>query len=180
MNHRAWLIVSFFVLPVLARQASDKPSPVPDKSRRSSPHTRPAEKSNSSPVGRAQSGAAAESNQIPRGGERSEQTGEACFFTSKVNGTPTASGRPLNSEELVAAHASFPFGSRVRITNLANGRTVEVTIIDRMPASAPHYQCQRSRGQATRLPKGRRRPGPPGPAQGGQRSSRSQVKNAPR
>jgi rare lipoprotein A len=136
MNYRAWLIVSFLVLPLLARQASDKPSPVPDKSRRSRPRTPAAEKSHPSSAGRAQSSATAESNRIPRDSERSQQTGEACFFASKVNGTPTASGRPLDSEELVAAHASFPFGSRVKITNLANGRTVEVTIIDRMPVSA--------------------------------------------
>ena len=36
----------------------------------------------------------------------------------------------------MAAHASYPLGSRVRVTNLANGKTVEVQIVDRFPGSS--------------------------------------------
>ena len=36
----------------------------------------------------------------------------------------------------MAAHASYPLGSRVKVTNLANGKTVEVRIVDRFPGGA--------------------------------------------
>lgn len=45
----------------------------------------------------------------------------------------TASGRPWVNQELVAAHRSLPFGSRVRVFNLNNGRNVVVQITDRGP-----------------------------------------------
>ena len=45
----------------------------------------------------------------------------------------TASGRTASAGDYVAAHKSLPFGSRVRVENLSNGRTVVVTIIDRGP-----------------------------------------------
>ena len=35
---------------------------------------------------------------------------------------------------LVAAHPSYPFGTRLRVTNLANGRSVSLRIVDRGPA----------------------------------------------
>ena len=38
---------------------------------------------------------------------------------------------------MVAAHPTYPFGSIVRVTNLANGRAVEVRILDRGPAQGP-------------------------------------------
>ena len=37
----------------------------------------------------------------------------------------------------VAAHPSYPFGTRVRVTNLTNQRAVVVTIVDRGPAGPP-------------------------------------------
>jgi rare lipoprotein A len=57
----------------------------------------------------------------------------ASYFTSSMDGSPTASGEPANSGDLVAAHASYPLGSRVLVTNLANGKSVEVRIVDRIP-----------------------------------------------
>ena len=50
-------------------------------------------------------------------------------------GTKTASGRHLHDAALTAAHKTLPFGSRVRVTNHANGRSVVVTITDRGPYS---------------------------------------------
>lgn len=47
----------------------------------------------------------------------------------------TASGRPWANQEMVAAHRSLPFGSRVRVVNLRNGRNVVVQITDRGPYS---------------------------------------------
>ena len=45
----------------------------------------------------------------------------------------TASGRKGTCQDLVAAHRSLPFGKRIKVRNLANGRTVTVTIVDRGP-----------------------------------------------
>ena len=45
----------------------------------------------------------------------------------------TASGEPFNMYDLTAAHPTLPLGSRVRVTNLRNGRTVVVRINDRGP-----------------------------------------------
>jgi rare lipoprotein A len=45
----------------------------------------------------------------------------------------TASGQKVTCEDLVAAHRTLPFGKRVTVRNLANGRSVTVTIVDRGP-----------------------------------------------
>lgn len=45
----------------------------------------------------------------------------------------TASGERMNPAAMTAAHRTLPFGSRVRVTNLRNGRTVTVRINDRGP-----------------------------------------------
>ncbi len=45
----------------------------------------------------------------------------------------TASGRKVTCQDLVAAHRTLPFGKRVTVRNLANGRSVTVTIVDRGP-----------------------------------------------
>lgn len=45
----------------------------------------------------------------------------------------TASGRPWANQEMIAAHRSLPFGSRIRVVNLRNGRNVVVQITDRGP-----------------------------------------------
>jgi rare lipoprotein A len=48
-------------------------------------------------------------------------------------GTTTASGERMNSNALAAAHRSLPFGTKVRVDNLGNGRSVVVRINDRGP-----------------------------------------------
>src|ERR1041385_5307200 len=45
----------------------------------------------------------------------------------------TASGEPANPRKLTAAHRTLPFGSRVKVTNKRNGRSVTVRINDRGP-----------------------------------------------
>src|SRR5271156_3047958 len=45
----------------------------------------------------------------------------------------SASGRKVTCQDLVAAHRFLPFGKRIKVRNLANGRTVTVTIVDRGP-----------------------------------------------
>src|ERR1700741_362143 len=61
------------------------------------------------------------------------QTGKASFYADKFDGNPTASGEKYRHNKLTAAHKSLPFGTRVRVTNLSNDLSVEVTINDRGP-----------------------------------------------
>lgn len=61
------------------------------------------------------------------------QTGKASFYADKFEGSPTASGEKYKHSKLTAAHKSLPFGTKVRVTNLANDQTVEVVVNDRGP-----------------------------------------------
>jgi len=61
------------------------------------------------------------------------QTGLASFYADRFHRRRTASGIPYDRNELVAAHRSFPFGTLLRVTNLANDRVVLVRVIDRGP-----------------------------------------------
>jgi rare lipoprotein A len=61
------------------------------------------------------------------------QTGKASFYADKFEGNPTASGEKYKHNKLTAAHKSLPFGTKVKVTNLANNQTVEVIINDRGP-----------------------------------------------
>lgn len=49
------------------------------------------------------------------------------------HGSETASGEKFDPHELTAAHRTLPFGTRLRVTNLANGRSVMVRVNDRGP-----------------------------------------------
>ena len=60
------------------------------------------------------------------------QSGIASVYSTK-HGTKTASGKRLNDGGLTAAHRTLPFGTKVKVTNKRNGRSVVVTITDRGP-----------------------------------------------
>lgn len=60
-------------------------------------------------------------------------SGVASFYGRQFNGRPTASGERFDMNALTAAHRSLPFGSRVRVTNPRNGKSVVVRINDRGP-----------------------------------------------
>lgn len=62
----------------------------------------------------------------------------------------TASGRPWVGQEMIAAHRSLPFGSRIRVVNLRNGRHVVVQITDRGPFARGRI-IDLSRGAAVAL-----------------------------
>jgi rare lipoprotein A len=64
---------------------------------------------------------------------RHVETGEASWYGKKFHGRTTASGVRYDMHNMTAAHPTLPFGARVTVTNLENGRTVEVTINDRGP-----------------------------------------------
>ncbi|MFM7448517.1 MAG: septal ring lytic transglycosylase RlpA family protein [Leptolyngbyaceae cyanobacterium] len=59
--------------------------------------------------------------------------GWASWYGPGLHGNPSASGEPFNQHDLTAAHRTLPFGTRVQVTNLDNGRTVVVRINDRGP-----------------------------------------------
>lgn len=60
-------------------------------------------------------------------------TGEASYYGPGFAGRPTASGETFNPGAMTAAHKTLPFGTRLRVTNLRNGRHVEVRVNDRGP-----------------------------------------------
>ncbi|HEV3061188.1 MAG TPA: septal ring lytic transglycosylase RlpA family protein [Vicinamibacterales bacterium] len=72
----------------------------------------------------------------PRRVEASRE-GLASYYGSDFHGKTAASGVGFNMNAMVAAHPSYPFGTIVRVTNLRNGRSVRVQIVDRGPASGP-------------------------------------------
>lgn len=62
--------------------------------------------------------------------------GLAAVYSSKLEGRKTASGQVFRQAKLTAAHPTLPFGTRVKVTNAKNGKSVEVTINDRGPTQA--------------------------------------------
>jgi rare lipoprotein A len=63
--------------------------------------------------------------------------GVASWYGQPFHGRRTASGATFNMNAFTAAHPSLPFGTRVRVTNLDNGRSVILTINDRGPFVKP-------------------------------------------
>jgi rare lipoprotein A len=63
------------------------------------------------------------------------QTGEASWYGADHQGKETASGASFDQAGLTAAHPTLPFGSKIKVTNLTNGKSVEVEITDRGPSS---------------------------------------------
>jgi rare lipoprotein A len=61
------------------------------------------------------------------------EEGIASYYAHHFQGKPTASGEIYDETTLTAAHRDLPFGTRTRVTNLGNGRSVVVRINDRGP-----------------------------------------------
>lgn len=60
----------------------------------------------------------------------SAETGIASRYSAVAR---TASGRKVSPDDFIAAHRTLPFGTRVAVENLTNGRKVTVVIVDRGP-----------------------------------------------
>jgi rare lipoprotein A len=67
--------------------------------------------------------------------KHAKEAGDALYGLASIYGneSQTASGERFNPDELTAAHRTLPFGTRVRVTNHINGRSVVVVINDRGP-----------------------------------------------
>lgn len=73
-------------------------------------------------------------------GSATAQTAEegiANFYSDKFQGKKTASGAVYDKNKLTASHKTLPYGTKVRVTNLENGKSVVVTINDRMKPGNP-------------------------------------------
>lgn len=66
-------------------------------------------------------------------GDASE--GKVAHYGAKFNGRKTASGERFNMNAMTMAHKTLPFGTRVKVTNLANKKSVVVRVNDRGPSS---------------------------------------------
>jgi rare lipoprotein A len=76
--------------------------------------------------------------------------GIAAYYSNKLHGRRTASGEIYNKNAMTAAHRTLKFGTRVRVTYLKTGRSVEVVINDRGPTSKRRI-IDLSRAAAERL-----------------------------
>jgi len=69
------------------------------------------------------------------GGSKSAftQSGQGSYYADKFTGRPTTSGTPYRPGRLTAAHNTLPFGTKIKVTNVRNGRSVKVVVNDRGP-----------------------------------------------
>ena len=86
----------------------------------------------------------------PRETVRSLGTGVASYYGRRFHGRLTANGERFNMNAMTAAHKTLPFGTKVRVTNSSNGRSVVVRINDRGPFIRGRT-IDLSRGAATRI-----------------------------
>jgi len=69
-------------------------------------------------------------------GTSEKETGLAAVYSNALHGHRTASGQVYDRRKLTAAHKTLPFGTVVRVTNVQNGKTVDLRINDRGPKQA--------------------------------------------
>lgn len=62
-----------------------------------------------------------------------KKNGHASYYADKFHGRRTASGEKFDMNKMTAAHKKLPFGTKIRVTNEANGKSVIVTVNDRGP-----------------------------------------------
>lgn len=66
-------------------------------------------------------------------GRSVSETGKASYYADKFNGRKTSSGEIFRQLKKSAAHKTLPFGTKVKVKNLDNGRTLKVRVNDRGP-----------------------------------------------
>ena len=66
-------------------------------------------------------------------GAQDVQEGKASFYSMKFTGRRTANGERLHHDSLTCAHRTYPFGTQLKVTNPANGKSVIVRVTDRGP-----------------------------------------------
>lgn len=61
------------------------------------------------------------------------QKGKASYYSKRATGSRTSSGERLHHDSLTCAHRTHPFGTMLKVTNVQNGKSVVVKVIDRGP-----------------------------------------------
>ena len=79
------------------------------------------------------SGCASSPKSPPANPTRVVLLGQASYYHDSLHGRPTASGEPYDRQALTAAHRQLPFGTVIQVTNLENGRSVQLRVNDRGP-----------------------------------------------
>jgi rare lipoprotein A len=110
--------------------------------------TAPLQSAPATPRGAVPSPAAAAPAAAPP--ERITQTGKIAYYGPRFAGRKTASGERFDPEAMTMAHKTLPFGTRVRVTNLANGESVVVRVNDRGPSTSNRI-ADLSQGAAERI-----------------------------
>lgn len=121
--------VGLFAALALSACAAQQ-SPAPD----AAPQPEPAPHAAAAPAAKkaARQSAAKKADKTEKTAKFS-QTGKASWYGPGFHGKKTANGERFDMNTLTAAHRTLPISSRVRVTNLANGKSVVVRINDRGP-----------------------------------------------
>jgi rare lipoprotein A len=118
---------------ILSGCATTRP-PSPPPPPESKAETKPEAKPETKPEAKPETRPGAKPEVKPEPGSGGGQTGEASWYGEPHHGRTTASGETYDMSQLTAAHRTLPLGTRVLVTNLKNGRAVEVRINDRGPS----------------------------------------------
>lgn len=59
--------------------------------------------------------------------------GKASYYSKKATGARSASGQKIHHDSLTCAHRYYPFGTKLKVTNMSNNKSVVVKVIDRGP-----------------------------------------------
>lgn len=102
------------------------------------PTATPTAPSTSPPIATPVVETAAEAAAAASGDFANSESGVLSYMCDCLHGNATASGERYDKDAFVAAHKSLPFGTQVRVTNLTNGLTADVVIVDRLPHNNPH------------------------------------------
>lgn len=68
---------------------------------------------------------------------QSAEEGLANFYSDRFQGKKMANGEPYDKNKLTASHKKHPFGTKLKVTNMENSKTVVVTVTDRMTQKNP-------------------------------------------
>lgn len=75
------------------------------------------------------------SNTNPTDNLQKKQRGKATYYSKRATGARTSSGRKLHHDSLTCAHRTYPFGTKLKVTNVSNKKFTIVTVTDRGPYS---------------------------------------------
>jgi rare lipoprotein A len=68
---------------------------------------------------------------------QSTEEGLANFYSDGFQGKKMSNGEAYDKNKLTASHKKYPFGTKVKVTNIENGKSVVVTVTDRMAQKNP-------------------------------------------